>query len=94
MVEGQKAVVARVTGRVQGVAYRYWARGEAQALGVSGWIRNERDGSVTALIAGRQAAVDAMVARLADGPTHARVAGVVVEDADNPEPHSEFRITG
>jgi acylphosphatase len=38
---------ARISGRVQGVSYRVWARGE----GLTGWVRNESDGSVSALIA-------------------------------------------
>ena len=76
------AYSVRVTGRVQGVAYRAWARSQAVALGLKGWIRNRGDGSVLALIAGPEDAVKAMVAAMSEGPGAARVTDVWVEDAD------------
>jgi acylphosphatase len=63
----------RVSGRVQGVAYRAWARDEAERLGISGWVKNERDGSVTALLAGPAEAVARMVAAMRVGPRAAVV---------------------
>ncbi|MEP6567023.1 MAG: acylphosphatase, partial [Mesorhizobium sp.] len=42
----QRAVQARVYGKVQGVGYRIWAKGAAVELGLAGWVRNETDGSV------------------------------------------------
>jgi acylphosphatase len=68
-----KTVTVRVTGRVQGVWYRGWTEGEATRLGLSGWVRNEADGSVRALLHGPGAAVDAMLALMRDGPPAARV---------------------
>ena len=90
----ETAVVARVTGRVQGVAFRAWTKGRAQALGLTGWVRNEADGSVTALIAGSQGAVSKMVAALDDGPRHARVETVTTEPADPADAPPDFRISG
>ncbi len=49
---GEVTVRARVTGRVQGVWFRGWTEAEARRLGLAGWVKNEADGSVTALIAG------------------------------------------
>ncbi len=46
------ALRARITGRVQGVAFRAWTRSEAKQRGLSGWVRNESDGSVRALFIG------------------------------------------
>ncbi len=66
----------RVTGRVQGVWYRGWARGEAGRLGLRGWVRNQADGSVSGVICGPEPRVAEMVRRLADGPPAARVADV------------------
>ncbi|RWD67330.1 acylphosphatase [Mesorhizobium sp.] len=87
----QKAVRVRVSGTVQGVSYRAWTRGEALRLGLTGWVRNERDGSVTALIAGADAAVAAMIERLWQGPRGALVSKVEIEEAGDEAP-ADFRI--
>ena len=71
----------RVTGRVQGVAYRAWARATALDLGLRGWVRNRGDGSVEALIAGPEERVRAMVLAMSEGPAAARVTDVLAEDA-------------
>ena len=70
----------RVTGRVQGVWFRVSAEREAYRLGVSGFARNERDGSVTIEAEGPAAIVDAMVSWCRIGPPRAQVVGVVVEE--------------
>ncbi|MDX8531240.1 acylphosphatase [Mesorhizobium sp. VK25A] len=87
----QRAVRARISGMVQGVSYRVWTRGEAMRLGLTGWVRNERDGSVTALIAGADAAVTAMIERLWQGPRGALVSKVEIEEAADEAP-ADFRI--
>src|SRR5690242_16269177 len=48
MTNQQRAVRARIHGKVQGVSYRVWTRSEAMRLGLAGWVRNESDGTVTA----------------------------------------------
>ena len=63
----------RITGRVQGVGYRYWFLGRAEALGLTGWVRNRADGSVEAMIQGSDASVAQIIAGAADGPPTARV---------------------
>ena len=70
----------RLTGRVQGVWFRASAEREAHRLGVAGFARNERDGSVTVEAEGAPVAVEAMVAWCRIGPPRADVAGVTVED--------------
>ena len=70
-----------IRGRVQGVGYRAWLEHQAITCGLEGWVRNRRDGSVEALFAGAPAAVEAMVAACWQGPPHARVDAVTVEDA-------------
>lgn len=72
----------RVTGRVQGVAYRAWARGEAKALGLRGWVRNRGDGSVEAVVAGPEAAVEEMITAMGEGPGAARVTDVWTDPVD------------
>ncbi len=78
----QRAVAVRVTGRVQGVWYRGWAQGEARRLGLRGWVGNQPDGSVAAVLAGPEAAVAAMLEAMRRGPPEARVAGVEVDGSD------------
>jgi acylphosphatase len=72
-------VRAKVRGRVQGVGYRASTAYEARRLGLSGWVRNLSDGGVEVAAHGDDAAVDALVAWLAQGPRGARVTGVDVE---------------
>ena len=62
------AVDVVVTGRVQGVFYRASMRARAERLGVTGWVRNEPDGSVHAHLEGDPDDVDALVDWCARGP--------------------------
>src|SRR5882672_10774373 len=71
----------RVRGRVQGVGYRAWVDHEARARGLEGWVRNLRDGSVEAVLAGAEDVVAAMIAACRRGPSLARVDAVQEEAA-------------
>lgn len=93
MAEDRKAALVRITGMVQGVSFRVWTREEAVRLGLSGWVRNERDGSVTALIAGSEAAISTMLGRFWKGPPAARVSNVESEDASSVHAPLGFHIT-
>jgi acylphosphatase len=70
-----------ILGRVQGVGYRYWAGQQASLLGLEGWVRNRRDGSVEAVFAGPADIVTDMIEACRRGPTAARVDSVVASDA-------------
>ena len=93
MRAGHKATIVRISGRVQGVSFRVWTRAEAIKLGLTGWVRNEGDGSVTALIAGSDAAVSALMKKLWIGPSGASVSNVTFEVVDLDEEPTSFRIT-
>ena len=80
-----------VHGMVQGVGFRYATAREAQRLGVTGWVRNEVDGTVSVLVEGTPDAVDAMVAWCRQGPAYARVERVDVEPA-SPSGEASFAI--
>ena len=67
------ALRLRVEGRVQGVGYRYWAVEAARRLGLAGWVRNRRDGSVEILIIGYPAALETMTEACRQGPRAAVV---------------------
>ncbi len=90
----QIAYHIRVTGHVQGVAYRAWARAAAEELGLRGWVRNREDGSVEALVAGPEAAVEAMVLAMREGPGAARVTDVWTDVVEAQGVEAGFRITG
>jgi acylphosphatase len=70
-----------IQGRVQGVGYRAWVEQQARAHGLEGWVRNRRDGSVEALLAGPADVVANMVALCHRGPSYARVEAVHEEPA-------------
>jgi acylphosphatase len=69
-----------VSGRVQGVGFRYLLEREAVAAGLAGWVRNTTDGTVEAVIEGPPSAVDDVLAWIRHGPRGAVVASVDVSD--------------
>lgn len=82
----------RIVGSVQGVGYRAFAVGEARGLGLQGWVRNCRDGTVEALASGPRATVEAFVAACARGPSGAQVHNIEWSEAEAaPEPGFHLR---
>ena len=79
-----KARRVLILGRVQGVGYRDWMVRQAATLGVQGWVRNRADGAVEALVAGEEAAVQALLSACRRGPMLARVDEITEEFADPP----------
>ncbi|CAN5894034.1 acylphosphatase [soil metagenome] len=71
-----------ITGRVQGVGYRYWAITTGRRLGLAGWVRNRSDGSVEALIVGDDQTVGRMIEACRRGPLAAQVEAVDIEPVD------------
>lgn len=94
MNERRTARRLRITGHVQGVWFRRWTQTEATRLGLSGWVRNDDDGAVSALISGPEAAVSKMLDLLWQGPPAARVDDVASEAAEPDAAGGAFRITG
>jgi acylphosphatase len=62
-----------IHGRVQGIGFRAFVEDRAVANGVEGWVRNRLDGSVEAVVTGDEAAMEAMLAALRQGPPVARI---------------------
>lgn len=77
-----------ITGRVQGVGYRYYMQRKAHELGVTGWVRNRRDGSVEAMVQGSADAVESLVAWARRGPDSAAVSAVKI--AEGGGEHAQF----
>jgi len=67
-----------VSGRVQGVGYRWFARREAEALGLTGWARNRREGTVELEVCGSRERIERLAARLREGPPASAVTEVTV----------------
>lgn len=89
-----RTVTLTVTGRVQGVGFRYALQAEARRLGTDGWVRNRRDGAVEAVVSGDPDAVEGVIAWAHDGPPSARVDDVdVLEGAEQPPAGFEIRET-
>ncbi|KAG9458183.1 hypothetical protein H6P81_002691 [Aristolochia fimbriata] len=86
-----KTVRVIVKGRVQGVFYRNWTIESARELGIRGWVRNRRDGSVEALFSGEPQAVDEMETRCRRGPPEAMVTALNVFPTDGEDPGQGFQ---
>jgi acylphosphatase len=72
----------QISGRVQGVGFRYSMQREAARLGLTGWVRNRRDGGVEALVQGNKEAVAALTEWARRGPAGAHVAELRVASAE------------
>ncbi len=83
---------AIISGRVQGVWFRYATRERAEELGVTGWVRNLHDGRVEARFEGDPGAVRAALEFVREGPPHAQVEDVKVHEEEIQETADGFRV--
>jgi len=82
-----------ISGRVQGVGYRFYMQRKARELGLAGWVRNRHDGSVEAMIQGSADGVEAMTAWARRGPPSAAVTDVQIADGSGDYAGFEARPT-
>ncbi len=82
-----------VSGRVQGVWYRETCKSQAAAAGVAGWVRNNDDGTVEAVLEGEEESVQRVLAWMRQGPPGA-VVGNVDARAEEPVGESSFAVRG
>jgi acylphosphatase len=75
-----KSLHLTVSGRVQGVGYRAFIADEAASRGISGWVRNRRDGSVELAVSGEDRALDDFVAACRRGPRGSKIDALAVVD--------------
>ena len=87
----RRCVRVLIAGRVQGVGFRAWMRGQANARNLSGWVRNLPDGAVEAVICGPPDTVGDMTKACKNGPEWADVGAVTVSD-EVENPHGAFTI--
>jgi len=82
-----------ISGRVQGVGYRFYMQRKARELGLTGWVRNRHDGSVEAMIQGSPEGVEAMTVWARRGPPSAAVTDVRIADGGGDYAEFETRPT-
>ncbi len=82
----------RVSGMVQGVGYRYFCYRKANDLGITGWVKNQPDGSVLVLAEGDRSAIEVFIVELKIGPSASSVSDVNVEWRSFSGETSEFKI--
>ena len=72
----------RIIGKVQGVGYRFFATRVARRLGLKGWIQNNRDSTVEAMVEGEKSAIDEWIEELKEGPRYAEVTKIEQESKE------------
>jgi acylphosphatase len=82
-----------ITGEVHGVGYRDWMVAKARELGVSGWVRNRRNGTIEALVAGEVASVEELSRLCRRGPRMAQVSSISEELAEPPAEPGFHRLS-
>lgn len=83
-----------ISGRVQGVGFRFYMERKARELGITGWVRNRRDGSVESVVQGDPGAVETLIEWARRGPPSAVVSAVKISDGEGEFERFEVRPTG
>lgn len=86
----KQSKILRILGKVQGVYFRESLKAEAKRLGISGWVRNRKDGSVEALVQGEENSLGEIIEWCHRGPPAAKVESVRVQESDNQSALSDF----
>lgn len=92
MAEEKARAHVLIEGQVQGVFFRAFTREEARARGLTGWVRNLRDGRVEAVFEGDRAAVEGMLAWCRKGPPYAYVQHVEIDWQPYQGDFQDFRV--
>jgi acylphosphatase len=94
MSEARKKTAKKfvISGRVQGVGYRYFAERWAEQLGIAGYVKNLWDGTVEVYAIGDAMALEELKLRLTEGPRSARVTGVSESDEAVDKRYIDFMI--
>jgi acylphosphatase len=82
----------RISGRVQGVGYRYFVLKQATILDLNGWVRNMLDGSVAVLVQGEEKDIDTLIDYLKIGPPLSRVTNISKIRVQSPEIINGFSV--
>ena len=81
-----------ITGLVQGVGFRYFVQERAESLGITGWVRNLRDGRVEAEIEGESELIAMLIDAMREGPTFSHVERVIPFPLSGGKQFADFRV--
>ena len=90
--ENTLTVNMKITGKVQGVGFRYFVLRQAQELGITGWVSNKSNGDVEALAQGDKEDLDQFIAKVKQGPSFSRVEDVSLNWLIEAEQYFSFEI--
>ena len=90
--ENIQTVNMKITGKVQGVGFRYFVLRQAQELGIRGWVSNKPNGDVEALAQGEKADLEQFIAKAKEGPSFSRVEDVSLNWVKEAEQYFGFEI--
>ncbi len=82
----------KVTGRVQGVGFRYYTLQKAEIFKLKGWVRNTVDGGVVVMVQGDKDVIETFIDYLRIGPSYSRVSNVSYSVVQTQELFKEFSI--
>ena len=82
----------QASGRVQGVGFRFFVQQNSAALGLTGWVRNMSDGTVTMEVQGEASAVDELARRLREGNMFIRVENLIWEEREEVPEEKGFSV--
>ena len=82
----------KITGKVQGVGFRFFVQQQAQKLGINGWVSNKSNGDVEALAQGEKADLEQFIAKVKEGPSFSRVENVSLNWVKEAEQYFGFEI--
>ena len=90
--EDTLTVNIKITGKVQGVGFRYFVLRQAQELDINGWVSNKSNGDVEALTQGEKADLEQFIAKVKEGPSFSRVEDVSLNWVNKGEQYFGFEI--
>ena len=90
--EDNLTVNMKITGKVQGVGFRYFVLRQAQELGINGWVSNKSNGDVEAFAQGEKADLEQFIAKVKEGPSFSRVEDVSLNWLNEAEQYFGFEI--
>ena len=91
-LEDTPTVKMEITGKVQGVGFRYFVLRQAQKLSIKGWVSNNSNGNVEALAQGEKEGLDHFIAKVKQGPAFSSVEDVSLNWGNEAEQYSGFEI--